>query len=155
MKLYFCCSLVFAAFFSAQHGHFQKACAAIQRSSSHHQKHLGHGQLVTVCEVQISSPHLWTRHHELRVTTEENRHYKLNNSNLVTKIEHQSISPTNPDKEKGQCLLILTILSMLRGRGKENTVNGVCSTDLGNSVAGWHVHKVDSSLRIWTRSALG
>lgn len=71
-------------------------------------------------------------------------------------MEHQSISPTNPYKEKGQYLLILTMLSMLRQRIEErNAVNGVCSTDLGNSVVEWHMHKVDPSLRIWIQSALG
>lgn len=52
------------------------------------------------------------------------------NSNLITKMEHQIISPNNPYKETGQYLLIFTMLSVLRGRGKGKTRLMVCARQI-------------------------
>lgn len=76
----------------------------------------------------------------------------LNSGGLVTKIEHQSISTSNPIlvKRRGRHLLDLRESSVLRGsrkgKKKKRGVNSEFSTDYRvNSAADWHTHKVDAT----------
>lgn len=87
---------------------------------------------------------LWT----LCRRREESGRGRLNNGGLITKIEDQSISTSNPIlvKRRGQHLLDLRESSVLRGsrKGKKRGVNSEFSTDYRvNSAADWHTHKVD------------